>query len=105
MSVMKLTPEQLARFEAFLDAIKGQTYPERPSEPHGTITRRMIDSLFARLPAPPGAAVLDVGCGQGLSLSLFKARGFNPIGIAIVRNALSSGPFTGEPSPLFAGNI
>src|SRR5512147_370590 len=30
---------------------------------------------------------------------------FKPRGIAIVRNALSSGPFAGDPSPLLAGSI
>jgi len=80
---MKLTAAQLQRFEAFLDRIKGETYPEAIREPHQQITRDMIKHLCEKYPPPPAARVLDVGCGQGVALELFRQHGLSGTGVTL----------------------
>ena len=56
------------RFEAFVDRLRDDVYPEPPSEQHTELARHMWGVLKQVVPMPPGTRVLDVGCGQGLSL-------------------------------------
>ena len=80
---MPLTPMQIQRLEAFLERIQGETYPEPTSELHSQISQKMLGVFLEKCPLPPGARVLDVGCGQGVALKLFQAKGFEPIGITL----------------------
>ncbi len=80
---MKLSTEQVGKLERFLERVKGETYPENPSELHTEITRRMMEHLWSVCPISAGAKVLDVGCGQGLALERFKERGMEATGITI----------------------
>lgn len=80
---MKLEPAHIARFEAFLGTIASQTYPEPPSAGHDHISARMVDLLWSKCAPPPNAKVLDVGCGQGVALKLFLARGCDAIGVTL----------------------
>jgi SAM-dependent methyltransferase len=80
---MKLTAEQLQRFEAFLDQIKSETYPETPHELHEAITQKMMTYLWDKFPPPSGARVLDVGCGQGVALKHFQDRAVSATGITV----------------------
>ena len=75
--------DRYRRLDAFLDRLRGDIYPEPPSEAHTHITREMFTRLMAARPQPAGAAVLDVGCGQGVGLEVFKAAGLNPVGITL----------------------
>jgi SAM-dependent methyltransferase len=72
-----------SRFDAFLDKLVGDIYPEPPSEPHLSITRGTIESLFRDGWIRPGQRVLDVGCGQGLALELFGRLGLEAIGVTL----------------------
>src|SRR5689334_18598634 len=81
--VMKLSPEHIARLEAFFDKIRSQTYPEPISDLHGTITAQMLDAVFRVARIPAQARVLDVGCGQGVALEQFIRMGLKPVGITI----------------------
>lgn len=80
---MQLAPHQLARFESFLDRIAADTYPEEPSGLHDEITEHVLQRFLDRAQPARGAAVLDVGCGQGVALKRFVARGMKPIGITL----------------------
>jgi len=80
---MKLTPAHIARLEAFLAGIHAQTYPEPPTEIHTKGTNLMFSKVLAFAGLAPGAAVLDVGCGQGTALDLFARAGMRPIGITV----------------------
>jgi SAM-dependent methyltransferase len=71
------------RLAGFLETAKADTYPEPPSGLHGSITRQMVERIGASPGLPPGARVLDVGCGQGVALQLFEQRGYRPVGITL----------------------
>jgi len=80
---MKLDQKQVARLEEFLAGIKAATYPEPASDLHDGITTQMLDRLWTRCTLPPGGRVLDVGCGQGVALKHFIARGLDAVGITL----------------------
>jgi SAM-dependent methyltransferase len=71
------------RFDSFLNTLAGDVYPEVPSEPHLSITRTMINSLYRDGLIGAGARVLDIGCGQGVALEQFAALGLEAIGITL----------------------
>lgn len=78
------------RFPDFLERLRGDVYPEPPSPMHTEFTRQMWTRLRAQVPLAPGARVLDVGCGQGLALELFRDAGLNAIGITIGKDDLAA---------------
>lgn len=80
---MKLNQADIQKLENFLDRIKGETYPEPPSGAHTQITYQMFDHFNKHFPLPPKAKILDIGCGQGVALELFKRKGYSPIGITL----------------------
>jgi SAM-dependent methyltransferase len=80
---MKLEAAHIARFEGFLEHISSQTYPEPPSGGHDQISAQMFDIFWSKAAPPAGAKVLDVGCGQGVALKLFAAKGADAIGVTL----------------------
>src|SRR6185295_19648378 len=80
---MKLEPAHIARFEQFLETIAGQTYPEVPSGIHDQISAQMFEHFWQKCSPPANAKVLDVGCGQGVALKLFAAKGCEAIGVTL----------------------
>lgn len=80
---MLLAPSHVERLEQFLEKIKGETYPEAPSGLHDEITARVLERTFSHISLPVGARVLDVGCGQGVALKHFVAKGFETTGITL----------------------
>jgi SAM-dependent methyltransferase len=80
---MQLSPAHVARLETFLDRISAETYPEEPSGLHDDITARMLEMVWVKCAIPAGAKVLDVGCGQGVALKHFVARGCDATGVAL----------------------
>jgi SAM-dependent methyltransferase len=75
--------ERYHRLDAFLGKLHSDVYPEAPSQLHTTITQQMFGKLMQQHPLPPGAKVLDVGCGQGVALEVFTAAGLDPLGITL----------------------
>jgi ubiquinone/menaquinone biosynthesis C-methylase UbiE len=82
-SPVRLTPDHVARLEAFFEKIKSQTYPEAPTNLHSGLTREMLTRLTSRYVLPPGTRVLDVGCGQGVALERFRELGWEATGITL----------------------
>jgi SAM-dependent methyltransferase len=80
---MKLREKDIKKLENFFEKIKNDTYPEPPSGLHTSLTRDMFSQFLQKYPLPEKAKVLDLGCGQGVALELFKKQGFNPIGITL----------------------
>jgi SAM-dependent methyltransferase len=87
---MQVSEKHIKRIIEFIDKIETQTYPEAPSELHSGITHQMIDHFLDRFPLPPGADILDVGCGQGVALELFTEKGFRPQGITLNQEDVSA---------------
>jgi SAM-dependent methyltransferase len=80
---MPLATPGIARLETFLERIATETYPEPVSDLHDAITGDVMERALQLFNLPAGARVLDVGCGQGVALKRFVARGFRPIGITL----------------------
>ena len=72
-----------SRFDAFLDDLQGDVYPEPPSEPAVSITRSAIENLWNDGLIRPGDRVLDVGCGQGGALEHFRKLGLHATGVTL----------------------
>jgi SAM-dependent methyltransferase len=77
------TLERYRRLDAFLTKLRGDIYPEPPSELHSDLTRQMFDRLLAKHTLPADAKVLDIGCGQGVALEVFRDAGLDAIGITL----------------------
>lgn len=81
-----MTPEKLRHYERldrFINArLQADIYPEPAAEPHLTITRQMIDKLDS-IKSLEGLKVLDVGCGQGLALEIFRDKGAQAVGVTM----------------------
>jgi ubiquinone/menaquinone biosynthesis C-methylase UbiE len=75
--------ERYRRLDAFLRRLRGDIYPELPSPVHSAITRQMFEVLQSHYPQAPGARVLDVGCGQGVALEVFRDAGLDPLGVTL----------------------
>ena len=75
--------DRYRRLDAFLQTLRGDIYPEPPSPLHAQLTCQMFDELRRRHPQAPGAKVLDVGCGQGAALEMFREAGLDPLGVTL----------------------
>jgi SAM-dependent methyltransferase len=71
------------KFDNFLEKIKKETYPEEPSSLHTTLTKQVIGLISKNNLLQKNSKVLDVGCGQGVALELFKREGFSTVGITL----------------------
>lgn len=81
---MKLTQGQLARLISFLTKIESETYPEAPSIVHSEITVQVLKVLMDQYGLKPEARILDVGCGQGPALDIFRDKGYlSAVGITL----------------------
>lgn len=72
-----------ARFDAFLNKLQAEVYPEIPSDEHDAITQMMIADLCAKGVIRDGMRILDVGCGQGVALEQFRALGLDAVGVTL----------------------
>jgi len=79
----KTDSQKFQRFEAFLEKLKGETYPEKENGIHNEISRKTLDIFLKKKLLPENSKVLDVGCGQGVALDLFKKEKFSAVGITL----------------------
>lgn len=84
---MEISETQRRRLETFLGRLNQDIYPEPQTDLHANITREMFKRLMQAQPLPQGASVLDIGCGQGVALEVFKAAGLDPVGITLGADA------------------
>ncbi|MDD2540883.1 MAG: class I SAM-dependent methyltransferase [Desulfuromonadaceae bacterium] len=81
---MEITSSQLTRLVAFINKIESETYPETPSSIHSAITAKMLDMLLCKYNISTAARILDIGCGQGPALEIFREKGYvNTVGISL----------------------
>jgi len=79
--------QRYRRLDAFLGKLRGDIYPEPPSRVHNQLSHDMFKRLMEAFPLAPGAKVLDVGCGQGVALEIFRDAGLDPLGITLGEDA------------------
>jgi SAM-dependent methyltransferase len=79
----EILADRYRRLDAFLEKLRGDIYPEPPSPVHTSISRQMFTEFCKLYPQAPGARVLDVGCGQGVALEIFRDAGLDPLGITL----------------------
>lgn len=81
---MEITSKQLARLVSFIDKIESETYPESPSYIHSEITGKAVDILISQYCINKEMRILDIGCGQGPALDLFRDKGYlHTVGITL----------------------
>lgn len=71
----------MTRLAQFMQRIAADTYPEPPSDGHTAITQQVLADVIPKL--PKACAVLDVGCGQGPALRIFRENQIDAIGITL----------------------
>jgi SAM-dependent methyltransferase len=69
------------RLADFLSQCRSETYPEPRSSGHDCLTLQMGEPFIKQL--PPGATVLDAGCGKGPALEMFRHAGIETVGISL----------------------
>lgn len=72
----------IERLSEFMASRVGEAYPEPICDLHTELTKRAMDKV---LDVCKPVAVLDVGCGQGPALEIFRERRIEAVGIALNR--------------------
>lgn len=81
---MEASFNEIARLVSFIDSIERDSYPEAPTSLHSDITRDVLEKILPVYAADKTARILDVGCGQGPALDVFREKGYgNVAGITL----------------------
>lgn len=81
---MDVSFKGISRLVSFIDKIESETYPEAPYIIHTEITSHVLNVLISQFGIDPDARILDIGCGQGPALEVFRDKGFlSTIGITL----------------------
>ncbi len=78
-----LKNSKIQGFERFLEKVKRETYPELVADLPAAITEKTLGMFLDKYTLPENSRVLDVGCGQGVALELFKKERFSAVGITL----------------------
>jgi len=79
--------DRYRRLDAFLAKLRADIYPEPPSLVHTNLSQHMFGRVMAAYPGLAGGKVLDVGCGQGVALELFRDAGMEAVGVTLGEDA------------------
>ena len=80
-------------FDRFLSSLTHQVYPEIPSDMARNFTRSGIEWLRRDGHLTDAMRVLDVGCGQGVALEIFRDLGISAVGITLVIGTAATAGF------------
>lgn len=85
-----LQEEKFTQLAKFLDGLASDIYPEPSSELHADISGKAVQRLAELHPVNSSTLVLDVGCGQGPALELFRRLGATVVGVTLGEDDLVS---------------
>ena len=77
--------ETTKRLELFLEGIRAAAYAEPESPLHTQVTQEVWDRVRPKMELPIAGTVLDVGCGSGVAMKLFREYALKVTGITCVR--------------------
>ncbi len=81
---MEASFNEIARLVSFIDSIEREAYAEAPTSLHSDITRDVLEKILPGYATDRAARILDVGCGQGPALDVFREKGYgNAVGITL----------------------
>jgi len=81
---MDISFKGISRLVSFIDKIEKDTYPEYPSPGHSHITTSVLDAILPKYQIAKSSRILDIGCGQGPALDIFRSRGYaNCVGVTL----------------------
>ena len=80
-------------FEQLINKCGSAAYAELDSPVHSSIMPQAMDAFLPLL--SPGATILDIGIGSGMSMDLLTRRGFYPFGISILQSEVDAARFRG----------
>ncbi len=72
-----------------LEVLAATAYPEPESQIHRDITEKVWKEIV-RPALPPNGKILDIGCGEGCAMELFKAAGFEARGVAATKEDVNA---------------
>ena len=73
---MDISFKNMTRLVSFIDKIESETYPEGQSTLHSEITAKVLETLLPQYRIDINARILDIGCGQGPALKIFRDKGY-----------------------------
>ncbi len=82
IATLSVAGEPVERLMAFLEELKTDIYPEPLTPGHTEIINQVWSQMLDKY-IKPGARILDVGCGQGPALELFRHDGMDATGITL----------------------
>ena len=81
---MDVSFKGISRLVSFIDKTESETYPETPSFIHSEITGKVLDIVLPQYQIDQKARILDIGCGQGPALNVFRDKGYmSAVGITL----------------------
>jgi SAM-dependent methyltransferase len=76
-----LTPKAIRHLDDLFADLQNVTVPEESCELHDRLTVTMWGWVKKHITLPKGAEILDIGCGPGTALRMFRDEGYDACGI------------------------
>ncbi len=80
---LNLSFKSVKRFINFISNAGIETEVENFSQIHTSLSTEIIEQIYVQFPPESYPKILDVGCGSGVALEIYKAKGYAPTGITI----------------------
>lgn len=77
-----ISEKNAKRFFDFIKKVESETYPETPIPYHNDITEKSIPDFLSKF-KDKNIRILDIGCGQGPALKIFKENRIDAVGITL----------------------
>jgi SAM-dependent methyltransferase len=78
------------QFDTYIQKCRATAYSEEQSQLHTFIAQQAWRNVKGLINTPPGGKIADLGCGSGFCLDMFKADGYDPLGITCMEEEFRS---------------